>query len=95
MKDFDRRWQECAAAARKGAETPAAMPLGFATRITARLGAPRAASWEAVWLGMSRRALALLSLVLLAGVLVDPSKPPPPSLRPPLEQIVPDLLGLL
>ena len=44
---------------------------------------------------MSRRALAVLSLVLLAGVLVDPSKPPPPSLRPPLEQIVPDLLGLL
>ena len=71
MKNFDERWKIAAAAARRATpETPAEMPLGFATRVVAQWRAQPASSLAWLWQKLALRALGavLLVLVMLAAL---------------------------
>jgi hypothetical protein len=68
MNDFDRKWQECAAAARQAGQRDESMPFGFTTRVLAaawprqKLGTPLELVWQRLTLGC----LGIVGLVLLA-----------------------------
>lgn len=79
MKDFDQRWQELAAHARRGRiaqETPQP-PAGFANRILAQAVANKGPAVEDLWLEWLRPALAVMTIVaaVLTGLEVHANRP--------------------
>lgn len=79
MKNFDQRWQEMAAHARRAQNLPGptTAPAGFATRILARSAANRAPAVEDLWLEWLRPALAVTTVAaaILTGLEVQANHP--------------------
>lgn len=70
--EFDRRWQQAAAAGRAHDRTlPAAPPPGFATRVAAAWRASRSDAASAIWLALGIRLLGGLCVLLLVLAIVD------------------------
>ena len=73
MSDFDTRWQECAARARRAPRREDTAPFGFAGRVAARAFSRREPSQEEVFGQLAFRMLAgAVALLILFAVLEAP-----------------------
>jgi hypothetical protein len=93
MKDFDAKWQQCAAQARQAEPRDETMPLGFAHRIVARAFAHERVSLESLWERFALRTLAGAAGVLLFTAVFElphmhDSRPLEPGLANTVAQIV-------
>jgi len=71
MKNFDTKWQACAARARQGIPRDAQVPFGFATRVTERAARPGTTRVEFAWDRVLARLLAGAVTVLLVCAAVE------------------------
>jgi hypothetical protein len=101
MNEFERKWQEGAAAARRATpeESPEA-PLGFATRVVAQWRSRAAPSLLSLWQGQAWRtlkvAVALLVLAFLFSAAAEMDEPStPPLAAPAVEETVTDAISML
>ncbi len=101
MNEFENRWSQVAAAARRGMPVESSeAPLGFATRVVAHWQSRPALSLVSLWQGQAWRALKLAMALLLAaflfGAVVDLEQPAtPPLAAPPVEDTVTDSICML
>jgi hypothetical protein len=96
MNEFDRRWQSCAASARRATSAEAAVPAGFAGRVWAVWQSQRAAPTTAVWLDLSFRALVVASAALAVCAALDFwTAPLDGSFVPHIEDVVTRMLWML
>jgi len=98
MNNFDRHWQSYTERARHAPARDETAPLGFATRVLARLGPVPApvGSLEQVWQRLTWRSLAVVGLLLaLCAVLELPHLRHPQPLDPGIENAVAQLLWVL
>jgi hypothetical protein len=73
MRDFDARWQECAARARQAPRREDSAPFGFAGRVVARAFPRQSPSTEEVFGQLAFRMLAgAVALLILCTVLEAP-----------------------
>jgi hypothetical protein len=71
MNEFDRRWQACAASARRAAGAETQPPAGFAERVWAVWQSRSCEPLAAVWLNLSFRALVAASVALAVCAAVE------------------------
>jgi hypothetical protein len=71
MKDFDTKWQACAAHARQVIARDEQSPFGFATRVTEWAGRPGTSPVELAWDHVLARLLAGAVTVLLVCAAVE------------------------
>jgi hypothetical protein len=96
MNDFDTRWQELAARARRAPGREESAPLGFATRVLARLGEPHRPSGEEIWGRLTLRLLSVaLPVLVLCAILEAPHLRHSPSLESGVENTVAQILWRL
>lgn len=98
MKNFDEKWQECAARARMSPPAPAVMPFGFADGVLRRGSQPEslASAAERLWLQFGLRTLAGVSAVLVVFTAVHLTTVSKGQLlRPPIENSIVGYSGLL
>jgi len=94
MSDFQRRWQQCTAWARRESAAPEAAPAGLATRVWARWRAQAEAGLLSApapspWLALSFRALVVATIALAACAALDYYSSSPGSIfAPHLEDVV-------
>jgi hypothetical protein len=71
MKDFDTRWQACAARARQAARHDEPAPFGFANRVAAQASQLRTMPSEPAWTRLSAKWLAGAVAVLAVCAAVE------------------------
>ena len=92
MKPFEERWQECLRQARKVPPRDTRMPLGFQRRVLrgSVAGEVEPDAWIALWLRFGLRTLGVVTLLLFLALAYTRTAPAPASsLRPPLENSIP------
>jgi len=67
MNDFDPRWQTAAHAARRVADEPAGLPLGFSTRVLARFQNTPAEPWVDLLTALGLRAVLTSAVLFIAS----------------------------
>lgn len=68
MNDFDQRWQKLAQQARYSPEEESEnLPLGFSTRVLARLQQAPTEAWEEIFNAFGLRAVLASALIFLAS----------------------------
>ncbi len=67
MKDFSRRWQTAAEAARRAADLPEELPFGLATRVMARFQAAPVETWGDLLAALGLRAVFASAALFLAS----------------------------
>lgn len=96
MKDFDAKWQELAAQARRASGREESAPFGFATRVLARLEEPSRPSGGEIWGRLTLRLLSVaLPVLLLCAILEVPHLRHSPSLESGVENTVAQILWRL
>ncbi len=82
MNDFDQRWQELAAQARRASPPPAddPAPAGFATRVVARAKPVASPDWDDLWLRWARQSLAFMTACGALMLVLEFSARRPPTL---------------
>ena len=93
MKDFDAKWQVCAARARQTPRPDDQPPFGFAARVVAHGFPPQAAVLETLWERLAVRLLAgVVGLLLLCAATELPhfrnARPLEPGIENTVAQIV-------
>ena len=71
MKDFDTKWQACAAQARQAVRRDETAPFGFATRVAAQASQPGTRPSELAWDRLAARWLAGAVAVLVVCAVVE------------------------
>lgn len=71
MRDFDTKWQACAARARQASPRDEQSPFGFATRVAARAVASGTTPMEFAWEHILARWLAGAAAILLVCAAVE------------------------
>jgi hypothetical protein len=96
MKDFDDRWQACAAQARQAAPRDDGVPFGFAARVAARGFASRATAPEVLWERLAFRLLvSAAALLVICAALEWPHLRDTRPLEPGVENTVAQLVWSL
>ena len=96
MKDFDDKWQTCAAQARRTPPRDDAPPFGFAARVVALASEQKSPTVEDVWGWLSMRLLSAAFLVLiLCAILEAPHLRGPRPLEPGIENAVAQIVWRL
>jgi hypothetical protein len=96
MKDFDPKWQACAARARQTARREEQSPFGFATRMVALVDQPRTIPVEFAWERVLARLLVGAVAVLLVCAAVElPHFRDSQPLKPGIENTVAQLVWSL
>jgi len=101
MNEFERRWTQGAAAARRA--TPAEStdaPLGFATRVVAQWQSQPAPSLLALWQWHASRVLKVVLVLMFVALAINTAveigeASPPPFAAPAVEETVADSVPLL
>jgi hypothetical protein len=96
MKNFDARWQACAARARQATPRDEEAPFGFAARVVARGLRPQSPAPDSAWERLAMRLLAgAVGLLVICAVLEMPHLRNTQPLEPGVENTVAQLVWSL
>ena len=96
MKNFDTRWQACAARARQATPRDEEAPFGFAARVVAQGLRPQSPAPDAAWERLAMRLLAgTVGLLVVCAVLEMPHLRNQQPLDPGVENTVAQLVWSL
>ena len=96
MKNFDAKWQTCAAWARQTPSPPEAAPIGFATRVVARTAVQNGPVLEEIWRALIVRLLGgAVGLLLLCALMEMPHLRDRQPFEPGIENAVAQLVWSL
>lgn len=96
MKDFDRKWQACAAHSRQATRRDESAPFGFATRVAALASQPGTMPSEFAWNRLTARWLAgTVAVLVVCAVMEWPHLRDSHPLEPGIENTIAQLVWSL